>query len=68
MSLKLINTLTYRINLVQVVDCTRWMRSFLRPERSKQAMSEEEILDSLDLTSSAKKIVREFTSYVDPMD
>ena len=45
------------------------LRSFLRrPERSKQSMSEEDILDSLDLTSPAKKIVREFTSYVDPMD
>ena len=46
------------------------MRSFLRrPERAgKQSMSEDDILDSLDLTSPAKKIVREFTSYVDPLD
>ena len=46
------------------------IRSFLRrPERAgKQSMSEDDILDSLDLTSPAKKIVREFTSYVDPLD
>ena len=46
------------------------IRSFLRrPERiRKQSMSEDDILDSLDLTSPAKKIVREFTSYVDPLD
>ena len=45
------------------------IRSFLRrPERTKQSMSEDDILDSLDLTSPAKKIVKEFTSYVDPLD
>ena len=45
------------------------IRSFLRrPERTKQSLSEDDILDSLDLTSPAKKIVREFTSYVDPLD
>ena len=45
------------------------IRSFLRrPERSKQSLSEDDILDSLELTSPAKKIVKEFTSYVDPLD
>ena len=44
------------------------IRSFLRRPERKQSMSEDDILESLDLTSPAKKIVREFTSYVDPLD
>ena len=44
------------------------IHSFLRRPERKQSISEDDILESLDLTSPAKKIVREFTSYVDPLD
>ena len=46
------------------------IRSILRigTERLTQSLSEDDILELLDLTNPAKKIVREFTSYVDPLD
>ena len=46
------------------------IRSILRigTERLTQSLSEEDILELLDLTNPAKKIVREFTSYKDPLD
>ena len=46
------------------------IRSILRigTERLTQSLSEDDILELLDLTNPAKKIVREFTSYKDPLD